>query len=466
MVVRPLLSRSLLAVLLVALPATLAALPADGVSRPADGPEASPCGSTYVEGLGSTCRTPDGLYEIRGRNGELLGYTHGPDAAPEADLAAQMSGRTPPSFWAPRMPYCVDGLMGEFYAKVLYVRTFDDGPTWARTDDFVRDLVLQGNGIVDLSAQVSGTEAFPSEQGGDHADLVVQCSQGQVHVERVILWQPLGLLNMQSMVQELQALGYATPRVHYWIYFDDVQGCPGCLGMAGFFPDPSKDVTNLNNGNAGPMYAVTFEVDEPRTMLHELSHTMGAVQLNATNSDGGPHVSDGNDIMSGAAASTDFCTHMEYDCGRDDYFHIDPPTGSYLHENWNLADKMHRYIRTNGSVVDVLRCAEDGFVGVPLACTMVGGNVEAAGVRFSIDWGDASTSTVNGDVKVPAAASHAYAAPGTYRIHVRAEDVGGAPEPSGRVPYDVLIKETPDVPLVDCVNNLAAGSFADCPVRP
>ena len=459
----------LLPALLVALPAALAALPADpldALTVAAEEPawaDPGPCEPTSVPGLGRTCRTTQGLYEIRLPDGRLQGYTHGPDHAHEG-YEAQMSGRTPPSFWAPRMPYCVDGLMGESYAKVLYVRTFDDGPTWARNDDFVRSLVMQGNGLVDMAADASSAETYPAEQGGNHADLVVQCAQGEVKVERVVIWAPLALVDMSVIVGELQGLGYDQAPVHYWIYFDDVQGCTGCLGMANYFFDPTPGPGNLNNGMLGPRYAVTFEVDEPRTMLHELTHTMGGGLMNSTNA-AGSHVTDGNDIMS-VGSSTEKCTVMEYDCGRDDYFHIAPAPGSFLTENWNLASAGNDYIQTNGSVVDLLQCTEDGFVGVPLACTMAGGNLEAIGVRFTVEWGDGSTSTVDSEVKAPAVATHAYAAPGTYRIHVSATDVGGAPQPSGRVPYDVLIKETPDVPLVDCVNNLAAGSFADCPVRP
>lgn len=420
-----------------------------------------PC-TDYVPGVGIACPTEDGLLEVWGQDGTPIGTTHGMDRGEEVK---QFSGRMPPSAAPPRMPHCVDGLPGEFYAKVIHARAFDDGPGWERDVEHVRSLVMQGNGLVDLSAQVPRTEDLLDGPGGDHADLRVQCAQGQVKVHREILWTPLALTDMTTIVQDLQRAGYDDPLVKHWVLFDDTQGCPGCLGIANFFPDPTKAVTNLNNGNAGPMYAITFRVDEPRTMLHELGHNLGAIQNGAPNSDGGAHCTDGPDIL--CTVFSGDCQVQEFDCGRDDYFHTDPPSGSYLHQNWNLGDVMNRYIAFNGSVVDRLQCVEDGFVDQGLPCTFAGGNLEADAVRFFIDWGDGSPVQVDGPapIKAPRIVDHAYTAPGTYQIHVWAEDIGGAPGASGRVPFDVRISDAL-TPVTDCTGNVQGGSFKDCPVQP
>lgn len=76
-------------------------------------------------------------------------------------------------------------------------------------------------------------------------------------------------------------------------------------------------------------------------MLHEITHNLGAVQDVAAHSSfrlfgraGGGHCTDGPDVMCpNPSSATEPC----YDCGKDDYFDVDPPWGGNLAAHWNVA---------------------------------------------------------------------------------------------------------------------------------
>ncbi len=92
-------------------------------------------------------------------------------------------------------------------------------------------------------------------------------------------------------------------------------------------------------------------------VLHEVSHTLGAVGPSAPNTSGKGHCNDEYDVLcyedggpgtpflrsgcNGANPPADqpygFALQA-WDCGRDDYFSMDPAAGSYLGVNWNIAN--------------------------------------------------------------------------------------------------------------------------------
>ena len=91
--------------------------------------------------------------------------------------------------------------------------------------------------------------------------------------------------------------------------------------------------------------------------LHEVSHTLGAVQMSSPNSSGGGHCNDRYDLMcyedggpgslfswTPAATATPRLPPDPYseesqawDCNKDDFFNVAPAGGSYLADHWNLA---------------------------------------------------------------------------------------------------------------------------------
>jgi hypothetical protein len=85
--------------------------------------------------------------------------------------------------------------------------------------------------------------------------------------------------------------------------------------------------------------------------LHELLHTLGAVQDNAPHATGGGHCYDGADVMCYADGGprspryrSSYCSTLTsvipqvIDCSRDDYFNPTPNPGSYLSTHWNVYD--------------------------------------------------------------------------------------------------------------------------------
>jgi hypothetical protein len=86
-------------------------------------------------------------------------------------------------------------------------------------------------------------------------------------------------------------------------------------------------------------------------MLHEITHTLGAVQDTAPHASGASHCWDEHDVMCYDDAGPYFrdgggngdlqtlCnqTLQAYDCDEDDYFNYSPPAGSYLATHWNAA---------------------------------------------------------------------------------------------------------------------------------
>jgi hypothetical protein len=133
----------------------------------------------------------------------------------------------------------------------------------------------------------------------------------------------------------------------------------------------NADFTGSSNPHAaGGLYAMLFPTlnydpavapgDEfypgfwAEGMLHEITHTLGAVFDSAPHTTGNGHCTDGADVMcydDGGPNAGDYGTTacpaltsaqagmtQTYDCGRDDYFDPDPQSGSYLATHWNTFD--------------------------------------------------------------------------------------------------------------------------------
>jgi hypothetical protein len=157
-----------------------------------------------------------------------------------------------------------------------------------------------------------------------------------------VVLSPNGDDTFSSTVTELQNLDLTRSDRKYLIWVDASVYC----GIGNVVQDESAGATN--RANLGPTYA---RVDAPcwgaynSVEAHEISHTLGAVQLGAPNSNGAWHCTDESDRMcyddgSGALMKTVCQSGAEgfFDCGGDDYFNPDPMPGSYLAMHWNLAN--------------------------------------------------------------------------------------------------------------------------------
>lgn len=179
-----------------------------------------------------------------------------------------------------------------------------------------------------------------------------------------------------------------TGKRNFLVYADATSAGDGVAGIGSMFLDdrPGSD----NPANAGNLWAVAFgNGSDPdfsggrlTTVLHEVSHNLGAVQDSAPNSTGAGHCTDEQDVMcydDGGPTSTmsNPCAVQAYDCGQNDYFNPAPTGGSYLATHWNV----HR---------SVFLCAPSACVG-----SSVGGGNPAPVANIAVrDLGGAATTTV------------------------------------------------------------------------
>jgi hypothetical protein len=136
----------------------------------------------------------------------------------------------------------------------------------------------------------------------------------------------------------------------------DTLGGGGLAGIAGHSYDerPGADNASNDSGKVAMVFSddAPFAADgsgayAPSVFLHEMLHTIGAVNNGAPNSTRAGHCSDGADVMclddaGPAAATRSVCRGLDWtlservDCGGDDYFSPDPAPGSYLRRSWNV----------------------------------------------------------------------------------------------------------------------------------
>jgi len=302
------------------------------------------CPSTVeVPGLGVVCRRADTLLSVFAPDGSFVGATHGTDPVP-AELPDL------PLFEQPgTQPTCVDESQQQVepHTELLYARAHDDLDRYGLKAQAVRNLTRSANGVLAAAAVATGGLAA----------LKVLCAEGQMIVRNETLPTDMADASFATVANDLQAKGYSLPHVKYLVYYDDPGAC-GCAGAANLWFDDLPGPANLNNGVA-PMFAIDFGYDSTLVMLHELSHTMGAVQSSAPHTTGAGHCWDGRDIMcyndggpNGGMYTSGICASSVYDCGHDDYFHRNPDPTSYLATHWNLGAPWNRFLHT-GPPLDV-----------------------------------------------------------------------------------------------------------------
>jgi hypothetical protein len=247
-------------------------------------------------------------------------------AAAALEQAAGSSGAGPAT-----VPCIGDGTSGNRF-QVIYARAVDVTDRYSSLLPSLRQWAAEADRAVWLSAGQTG--------GGRHLRFVTDAAC-QLQVAQVTL-SPLGDDSFDQMRQELRAAGYNRSDRKYLVWVDAAVGICG-LGEGYYDQRPTAD--NLNN--TGPLYA---RVDAPcwnYAELHEIVHTLGAVQPHAPHPSGYLHCTDEADVMcydddgGGPVTMTSACPpehELLLDCGHDDYFSTQPPAGSYLASHWNTAN--------------------------------------------------------------------------------------------------------------------------------
>lgn len=142
-----------------------------------------------------------------------------------------------------------------------------------------------------------------------------------------------------NSVAELRLRGFHRSDRKYLVWMD---AAVGICGIAHLYPDDRATLDNANT--SGNMFARTDAPCWGYAELHELLHTLGAVQASAPNATLAGHCHDNNDTMCyedlPGTKVHQACPHasaLHVDCNLDDYFDAAPAPGSYLATRWNAA---------------------------------------------------------------------------------------------------------------------------------
>lgn len=149
-----------------------------------------------------------------------------------------------------------------------------------------------------------------------------------------------------------------TRRFTYVLFVDNVTCCYGPAGQGTIYyddhPDPAQNLNNLTA--TGPRFAMVEIGGSTFTgayvFLHEVGHTIGAVQHAAPRAsraghcftsadvmcyaDGGPYFDEGGSMIAVCSPMPD--GQYAFDCEGGDYYEVDPGGSSYLATHWNTAD--------------------------------------------------------------------------------------------------------------------------------
>ena len=205
-------------------------------------------------------------------------------------------------------------------------------------------------GVVDTVVNDSAAETG----GVRHVRFVTE-PDCMLDVAKVAL-SPAGIASLSGTAAELAAQGFDRPDRKYLVWVDAYEFC----GLATVKPDDRPSADNANNGDDQP--GMVARVDRgcwggvnPSIEAHELVHLLGGVQASAPNANDNFHCTDNAEVLCydddgvldglvwahGRQVPLRSVCNLAHerllDCGHDDYFHTDPPAGSYLATHWNVA---------------------------------------------------------------------------------------------------------------------------------
>ena len=309
-----------------------------------------PCEGDFreVERLGVACRLEDGPgWKVRLDDGATV-TTHGHDPR---QVVASLEGV--PQKGNFRGTLCTNqNPRGNYHFLAILAR-----PAGVAPKATAADLQLK---IWEANHAVHGAAV---ESGSPGADLVFACDgNGFLRVDVVQLALQQSATTFGGIVSELRTKGYDKPNEKYVIWYDSTLpgGWSWICGEATGYISASSIAAETNPNNSGPSYAISYSCE---SLLHELAHTIGAVQRNAPHP-GYYHCWDEEDVMCyddgylappGQKLVTSCQKPDRFDCNHDDYFDAaigagqGKGPGSYLDTNWNLGACYVRYVANYNS---------------------------------------------------------------------------------------------------------------------
>ena len=338
--------------------------------------------------------------------------------------------------------------------KVIYAYPSGQSNQLATYDDMLQaDAASVGNKV---AAESGNTKSVRFDVGGTGgaADVCTNDARNRLDIQTVALDHDANFYAGDTfglIAAELDAkLVPADPnqRVNYVVYLDNVHPTDGYSGQADLPYDTVHGYANsINQGRdgRGKLYALIYgyggadfvggdgDAERRITFLHELSHTLGAVQLNAPHSSGAGHCYDGVDVMcyddggsyfTGGGAMTFSCGGYVLDCNSDDYFDADPASGSFLAQNWNEFDSVF--------LCPVAECdTQLPSFPVSLTATHPNGHLTlqadaGAATVAHYEWNVSGDKTFEVDTGSTATLDTNFAIPGTRTVEVRAVKADGS----------------------------------------
>ncbi len=245
---------------------------------------------------------------------------------------------------------------------------------------------------------------------------------------------------------ELRDQGFTADNRKYAVFVD---AAVGICGVAQLYDDDRPGQDNLSN--TGPaMYARVDAPCWPTALLHEVLHTLGAVQKSAPHASRAGHCTDEQDVMCYPDAidvvMTLACPDADVgqvDCNHDDYFSPNPAPDSYLAGAWNVADS--RYLDVGAVPIAgpdaTLTVPASGPAGVAWPVQVA---TTPADELADVAWSTSRAGCSFGD---PTAATPTWICPatmtGTAQVTAAVTDASGA---TTTVSKTVTLDETADRP--------------------
>jgi hypothetical protein len=255
--------------------------------------------------------------------------THGPDAAPARfNVAQSVAPLRAPNAPASTVVCDGDGVSGN-RVQVIYAHAADVPSRYATY------LTSFQQWAAEVDAEFHNSAA---QTGGDRRVRFVTDATCKPVILEVQL-STTGDDNFSNTLNDLWTQGFNRTDRKYMVFVDARRYC----GIGTIEYDDRAEPTNRNN--TGPHYGrIDAGCWSGVIAAHELMHNLGGVQMSAPHSDGNWHCSDGYDNMCdhGGKPIQIVCPDPSgdslFDCNHDDYFHTNPPAGSYLATHWNTAN--------------------------------------------------------------------------------------------------------------------------------
>ncbi len=270
-------------------------------------------------------RVGDRTYCSHGNDPQLFGTTS--ESAADAPLQGTTTGGSP------QRALCIDDGQSGPRVELVYVHRNDRPDRLPQLLPTFRRLASEMDVIVDQSARKTG------------ASLRIRfATNNQCQVEISSLGVPANAIDgFGSSVGKLAEAGFNKIDRKYLMLVDASVFCG--VGTFAYDDVPTTDAHNFTG------YArIDAPCWDPGSMLHELSHTLGAVQYSAPHTSRGAHCIDEWDVMcyrdephkpKMKFLCTDGAQDFRLDCGNDDYFAAQPTPGSYLTRRWNMANSIY-----------------------------------------------------------------------------------------------------------------------------